>query len=475
MKKLILGTAALLAVASSALAADLPPRTYTKAPIAAQIYDWTGFYVGANIGVGVARDPSGLLVTSIVQQNPQSYLSPIGAIGGAQAGYNWQSGNLVLGLEADIQASGMRDSSTCTFGCTIAAGVFTPTQSLDWFGTARVRAGLATGPVFTYVTGGFAFGEVKTTSAGVFAGTGPLAATRSDVKTGWTLGSGVEASLGGNWTGKIEYLYVDLGNQFLPGTAAPFPANTSVDTREHIFRAGVNYRIGGTRAYAEGPASNWSGLYAGLNAGSGLARNAYTFGIIAPAPTTADQLTLMPKGFLGGGQAGYNWQAANWVYGLEADIQGTNVRDGDNCMVTCSILLGASTKQSLPWFGTVRGRLGYSLGSTLYYGTAGLAYGEVKNDTTAFAVGVPSFRSVSSHTQAGWTAGGGIESPLELFGLFGKNWSVKSEYLYVDLGSYSGDNFAFAGRTFASSGKVQEHIVRSGINYHFNSPVVARY
>jgi outer membrane immunogenic protein len=81
-----------------------------------------------------------------------------------------------------------------------------------------------------------------------------------------------------------------------------------------------------------------------------------------------------------------------------------------------------------------------------------------------------SFKTIKT----GWTVGGGMESPLEFFGMFGKNWTVKTEYLYVDLGS-SSDTYSVGPAPFTLTTKVQEHIVRGGINYHFNAPVVAKY
>jgi outer membrane immunogenic protein len=134
-------------------------------------------------------------------------------------------------------------------------------------------------------------------------------------------------------------------------------------------------------------------------------------------------------------------------------------------------LVSVAYDAKLPWFGTVRGRLGYSVGSTLFYATGGYAYGGVKTKVTATAFGLSTTDSLSA-TKSGWTAGAGIETPFTLLGLFGPNWTSKTEYLYVDLGSTSGTLF---GGTLVSSTSVKEHIFRTGLNYHFNSPVVAKY
>jgi outer membrane immunogenic protein len=79
-----------------------------------------------------------------------------------------------------------------------------------------------------------------------------------------------------------------------------------------------------------------------------------------------------------------------------------------------------------------------------------------------------------SHTNAGWTLGAGIETPFRLLGLLGPNWTTKTEYLYVDLGSNS-DNFMIGTTPATATRSVTEHVFRTGINYHFNSPVVAKY
>jgi outer membrane immunogenic protein len=468
MKKFVIASLALVAFAAPAFAADMP----VKAPMSMAVpYNWSGFYLGVNAGVGLGRSQTSI-VTPALGEGASAYVGREGAIGGGQLGYNFQFDNWVLGLETDIQAAGMRDNRFCGNECT-AFSSDTVDQKLNWFGTTRARVGLATGPVLSYVTGGFAYGGVKTDVATPF---GPNLATGSfnQTRTGYAYGSGVEASLGGNWTGKVEYLYLNLGTQSGAFGTGAFPGIYNSQIRENIFRAGLNYRIGGgNSAYASAPVANWSGFYIGANAGSALARNAETTNGINTAGTTFATETneLMPNGFLGGVQAGYNWQAANWVFGLEADIQGSTQKDNKTCMLTCSTGLFLTVDQRMSWLGTARGRLGYSLGSTLFYGTAGLAYGGIE-DRLSGSITFPVAASFQ-HTKTGWTAGGGVETPFELFGLFGKNWTAKTEYLYVDLGNIS-DSYS-NGNIVTISSHVTEHIFRTGLNYHFNPPVVAKY
>jgi outer membrane immunogenic protein len=454
MKRILTGVA-ILGTAASAQAADLATKApYYKAPIVA-VYDWTGFYLGVNAGVGLGRDRTQPNIG--LAPFDANYLQPQGALGGGQVGYNWQTnsllGPLVLGLEADIQGADLTDGHTRVaidgLGGTIAYN-----QKIDWFGTARGRIGLAKGPVLSYVTGGFAYGDVKTSITETGLGTSSFSRTQG----GWTVGSGVEAALGGNWTGKIEYLYLNLGDK-----TDTFATGQSLKTevRENIFRVGLNYRIGGNSAYVAAPVANWSGLYLGGNVGSGTGRDRSSLTTIIGT----EQFNLAPDGIIGGGQIGYNWQAASWVFGVEADFQGSAQRDNKTSVLRNTTFYDAK----LPWLGTARGRLGYSVGSTLFYATGGYAYGSVKTTIASTLAPTVSF----TDSKGGWTVGGGIETPFTLLGLFGPSWTTKTEYLYVDLGRTT-DSLTLGGAAVTST-HVQEHIFRTGLNYHFNSPVVAKY
>jgi outer membrane immunogenic protein len=459
MKNLLLTTATLLGMTAGAQAADMAVKApYHKAPVMA-VYDWTGFYIGVNAGVGLGRDRT---IHGTPLGTDSLFLSPQGGLGGGQIGYNWQTdsllGPIVYGLEADIQGAGLSDDRTNVNGPLVAT---TYNQKIDWFGTVRGRIGRATGPVLSYVTGGYAYGSVKTSITEDGIGT---VFSNNKMQNGWVVGSGVEAALGGNWTGKIEYLYLNMGNKSY--AFEPLAQTLNTEVRENIFRIGLNYRVGGNSAYAPVAAANWSGWYLGGNIGSGTGRDRSS--IIKPANPPGDLgateiFNLAPDGINGGVQAGYNWQAANWVYGLEADIQASSQRDNKTVVGFGTIPYDAR----LPWFGTVRGRLGYSVGSTLFYATGGYAYGGVK--TKAREDGVAEALNAST-TRSGWTAGAGIETPFTLLGMLGPNWTSKTEYLYVDLGSTS--NII---NTTVLTTSVTEHIFRTGLNYHFSSPVVAKY
>jgi len=239
MNKLAVGTTALLGIALAAPvhAADLPQPAYKAPPVAAPTgYNWTGFYVGGNIGGGFASfsDSSTVLATTTTRKTNAN-----GVIGGGQIGYNYQYTNWVFGVEADFEGSSQKGTSMSA-----AAGVTTAqTDSLPWFGTARGRIGYT--PVdrwLVYATGGLAYGDVKTTDT--FNNAGMVATTSANTtKVGWTAGGGVETALWGNWTGKIEYLYVDLPNATFNSMAFGHPATISTHLHENIGRVGMNYRF----------------------------------------------------------------------------------------------------------------------------------------------------------------------------------------------------------------------------------------
>lgn len=470
MKSKIAAAASLIFASAAAQAADLPRTAPAfKAP-AVQVYDWTGFYLGLNAGVGTGRNPSEL---NAVDSFERFHLSPFGALGGGQIGYNRQFGIWVIGLETDIQAADLHDTS-CLLRCQPAGLAARYTQELDWFGTVRARVGLAKGPVLAYVTGGLAYGNVETSITETLF---PISGTFSTggIRTGYTVGSGVEASLGGNWTAKIEHLYVDLGEQDIAYTLLGVPHSFNTEIRQHIFRGGLNYRFGGNSTYIE-PVRNWSGFYVGGNGGSAYARNPsnYTLSVGAPPVLVSNELKIAPEGFFGGVHAGYNWQTSNWVLGVEADLQGSIQEDDKPCVLVCGPSGAALIEQTLPWFGTVRGRLGYSIGSTLFYGTGGFAYGKVETEIES-RVGATLALAKFDRSKGGWTVGAGIETPLSIFNWFGPNWTTKTEYLYVDLGRSSDSHLIGPNAPATFTTRVQEHIFRTGISYSFNSAVAARY
>jgi outer membrane immunogenic protein len=267
-----------------AWAADMPVKAPRYAP-APGLYDWTGFYIGGNVGYSLGNADTDFnaapLTVNIINNPPISAVNipgfvgsesvkPGGIIGGAQIGYNLQfASHWVAGFEADIQASaekaGTNLSNPFRFnvpggaGSSLVAGtaVTDYEAKIAWFGTLRGRVGYAWDRVMLYATGGLAYGEVQMGGTNTVSGTVfglPVSSTvalgHSQINPGWTVGAGVEAALVDHWTWKAEYLYVDLGS--LDDPDVPGPRITSVTggqtlTRTHytdnILRVGLNYKF----------------------------------------------------------------------------------------------------------------------------------------------------------------------------------------------------------------------------------------
>jgi outer membrane immunogenic protein len=219
MRRVLFTTISLLALtATSTLAADLPRAMppYKAPALAPVVYNWTGFYLGVNGGGAFGKSNWDAFGSSN---------EPDGGLIGFTAGYNWQMGNLVFGLEGDMDWSSMRDTFTnaaCATGCR---------TSNHWLSTVRGRLGYAMDRWMPYITGGAAIGDIRATQIGV--------ASTSDTNVGWTIGAGLETAVAANWTAKLEYLYVDLGDV---NCAACAPA-TNVDLQAHLIRAGLNLRF----------------------------------------------------------------------------------------------------------------------------------------------------------------------------------------------------------------------------------------
>jgi outer membrane immunogenic protein len=247
MKKLLLAGVALAAVSGSAAAADLSRPAYAPPP---PVYSWTGLYWGVNIGYSWGqdkRDASLLVAAPGVVRTFSDSQKVDGVIGGFQSGYNYQFGQWVWGFETDIQASGQKGGTTLQL-LTVPVTTITTDHKLSWFGTSRSRLGVLWTPnVLLYGTAGVAYGQVKDTSTATAVGVGSVTSTFKDVKAGWTAGAGVEGVIGGGWTAKVEYLYIDLGKteQTL---ATPVLGQFISETRrftDNIVRVGFNYRWGG--------------------------------------------------------------------------------------------------------------------------------------------------------------------------------------------------------------------------------------
>jgi outer membrane immunogenic protein len=196
--------AGVVMASGAALAADIPggPSPY-YAPPPPRVYNWAGVYAGLNLGYEWGK---------VTNWN----IDPSGVAGGGQIGFNWQSGQFVFGGEADIQATSADDT-------------FAPYKfSNPWFGTLRARAGYAMSNMLFYATAGLAYGDL----------TGELnSLDETKTELGWTAGLGMEIGFMPNWSAKVEYLYMDLGDRTFTITGV------NNGYQSNLLRVGVNYHF----------------------------------------------------------------------------------------------------------------------------------------------------------------------------------------------------------------------------------------
>ena len=486
MKTTLIAGVALALTAQLASAADMPVKSPRPSALAAVTYDWTGFYIGGYWGTSIGQSRAST-PTGPFDEVGQIDISKAGWTAGGTVGANWQlNPNWLIGVEGDLGYLANNRTFLEWNDTRVSAGV-----KAGGYATARARFGYVTGASLLYATGGAAFVQVENTFGGcglTGCGGGIVTAPTSVTSTrnGWTAGGGIETRLSRNWTAKTEYLYIDAGTtNFL---AVPFttPHQTSFRNEFHVIKTGLNYRFGGPAEAlpffggAMLPTDhNWAGFYAGVNAGGGLTTSPAPGSPVAATP--AGDNDMRGNGFAGGAQAGYNFMnlfgRPNWFAGLEADfgylgIKAAHIDWND----------GFQMSQKTTWYGTARARFGTTTGPALLYVTGGAAFVRVENglgskftpaEILVIAPGVTVTNDIRSETKAGWTIGGGTEVALDA------RWSARLEYLYIDAGKSKRTSIitsAFFGSVPLDSNVSNRfHVVRAGLNYSFNAPVVAKY
>lgn len=406
LKRFLLGGVAVLALLTSADAADVPTRSpvFTKV---APAWSWAGQYIGIHGGYAWASDD----ITSNLATTGE--VSPSGGVIGFQLGYNYHlSPRWVVGYEIDA-----------SFGDLSArgAGAASPLVDINSFGTARARFGYANGPWLLYATGGVAWAFTDISLGAAFSLERP--------HVGYAVGAGVEYALSQNWSAKIEYLFADFGD----ARSTINGPQVDADLTMNIVRAGLNYRFANW-APAKSPGfvtkapvavAGWNGPYIGVHAG-------YGWGSLDSSPIA---ILDDARGAFGGIQSGYNWQLSrNWVVGLEGDTSWGSIDQS----------IGANNVE-IDALGTARARLGYTTGNILFYATGGLAWARANS-----VAGIDR----RDHFYIGWAAGAGVEYA------FNSRWSAKVEYLYADFGTVNDIN---AG--VARNASLEAQTVRVGLNY----------
>jgi outer membrane immunogenic protein len=239
----------------------MPARVYKAPPPAVVVFSWTGVYIGLNAGAAWGKSdttftPTGLLgvfpawdAAAAVLGSPTQ--RPVGFTGGAQVGFNWQTGIWVLGAEADFQYLGLKASTqTPTFTIPpIDPSHFTTTSQTNWLATVRPRVGIAFDRGLVYVTGGLAVADRKFSNVLTFDV--PVldinAGSVSKTVVGWAAGGGIEYMITPNWSIRGEYLHIDLGDVSYASTNNLNPqvtANHFERLRVDIARAAINYKFG---------------------------------------------------------------------------------------------------------------------------------------------------------------------------------------------------------------------------------------
>ena len=304
-------------------------------------------------------------------------------------------------------------------------------------------------------------------------------------------GGGIETRLGdSNWLGRVEYLHYDFGNS--GGFTVPRPGSvTTGNLTLDVVRGGLSYQLGAGFPGAAGTATatampvkapplkaapgapwTWSGFYIGGHAGYGWGHDPF---FLDNRDLTEDVIFadgIGSNGFVGGLQAGANWQTGAWLGGLEVDLSGTDIRGSASGTVPITVpgITGTDTvtmSDKFDLLGSARVRLGRLFWpDVLLYGTGGLAWTRMRQTTdTAEIITAGGTSFISSSTvvnwEFGWTAGVGVEARL-----WNSNWLGRIEYLHYDFGN-SGNNFDPTGVTF-SSGHLTTDVVRAGLSYKFD-------
>ena len=466
---LLLGAGLLLAL-SGIDAARASSNSAPPPPPPPAAYDWTGPYIGINAGGGFGDGTINDKDCHFCADD--SFHKAFGEAGG-QAGYNWQFGSALLGVEGDMNWAsldrkgfiGLDNRNSGKDGL-----------KLDAFASLRARAGLTAGRTLFYLTAGPALGHVNG-FVNSYTDTTFATQTASWKAEGWdwgiAAGPGLEVALGNNWSLKGEYLFLDFADKTAnmePSSACDNGGGNcrvGFPLRAQVARLGLNYKFAGF-AEPRSPDANevtfvadWSGPYIGANAGGGFGDGAVEDKDCGFFCNNDD----FHKGFAEtGGQIGYNWQFDSTVIGIEGDLNWANLDHegfGDSSPGKDSLKLDA--------FASLRARAGLAVGRSLFYLTAGPALGHVNGSMKVYSDYTFTTQTASWKSN-GWDWGMAAGPGLEY--LLGPNLSLKAEYLFLDFADKTEDinpqSACGVGERCRLGFPLTAQVARLGLNYKFD-------
>jgi outer membrane immunogenic protein len=256
MRKGLLGVVAVVALASAGptIAADMPvkgPIAATRAPV----YDWTGLYIGEQVGAGWASNQITQTATGGAPNFPPGFLDQTnngrGMLGGGYAGYNYQVNRYIIGVDGDYSWSTLKGTST-DVGLVVGPGnsAFNHVDKVEWIATAAGRLGYAVNNWMFFGRAGWAWAGFRRDSTGFLTATGALVANITDLDTrnGGTIGTGVEWGIAPSWSAKLEYDYVKFNRSDFTGTTTAANGvvthgNASADSSLNMVKLGVAFRF----------------------------------------------------------------------------------------------------------------------------------------------------------------------------------------------------------------------------------------
>lgn len=454
------GASVCLLIVSRVLIGDAQAQTATP--------DWTGFYVGAHIGNAVSgsdwKDAGGAPLPVPFA----GYFTGGGIVRGVQAGYNYQRGHLVLGIEGEGSFADIDGGAQC------AAAIFICDAKVEALGTLTGRLGYATGDFLLYGKAGGAWLYEKLTMTPNPGGGSSDPWHGRQIRPGLALGAGVEYAFSPAMSAKIEYSYLGFGQDRVNLTDSNGNRlNVGLDQDIHLVKLGLNYKLtGALRDRSSHPSSTtapsqvWDGIYAGVHTGGTWGATDWTSatGALAVISNFGFPGSGTMDGMIAGAQIGFNRQIGSLVIGGEIDASWSNLDGFAKCAtnvipaVPQDINTNFTCRSRVDALGTLAGRLGWAHDNFLFYGKAGAAW--AKERYVAEREDFPSAFKGNAF-RWGYVLGTGLEYA------FTPAWSGKVEYNYMDFGTRIAELSDQFGNVSGVDIGQRAHLFKMGLNYRF--------